>query len=330
VRVHLDTDLGGDTDDVCALAMLLGWPDAELVGVTSTIDPQGWRAGYIEYCLALAGRCGVPVAAGAAVSMTTQKRADPIVADERYWPTEVLARSDPAGAALDLLAANIAQGATVVAIGPYTNLALLELMRPGSLARAPVVVMGGWVDPPAAGLPAWGPDMDFNVQWDTLAAQIVVAAAADLTLVTLPATLTAHLCGRDLPRLREGGPLAALIARQSETHGADFIMASLGAAHTGLPDDLLNFQYDPVTCAVALGWAGATLSRRRLLPALVDDHLVFRPDERGSLIRVVDRIDGPRFARDWIDAVAGSPETRSTGPTGSTLPQVRPRQDCLD
>jgi hypothetical protein len=27
VLVHLDTDIGGDPDDVCALAMLLGWPD---------------------------------------------------------------------------------------------------------------------------------------------------------------------------------------------------------------------------------------------------------------------------------------------------------------
>jgi hypothetical protein len=26
VRVHIDTDLGGDPDDACALAFLLGWP----------------------------------------------------------------------------------------------------------------------------------------------------------------------------------------------------------------------------------------------------------------------------------------------------------------
>ncbi len=32
MRIHLDTDLGGDTDDACALAMLLGWPGVELVG----------------------------------------------------------------------------------------------------------------------------------------------------------------------------------------------------------------------------------------------------------------------------------------------------------
>lgn len=307
MRIHLDTDLGGDIDDLCALAMLLGWPSAELVGVTSTIDPQGWRAGYIEYCLDLAGRRDVPVAAGAAVSMTTRRRADPVVADQRYWPAQVAPRPDSAGAALDLLAADIAQGATIVAIGPYTNLALLELIRPGSLAAVPVVVMGGWVDPPAAGLPEWGPEKDFNVQWDTLAAQIVLTARAELTLVTLPATLTAHLRGRDLPRLNDAGPLPALIARQSQTYAADNAMAALGAAHTGLPDDLLNFQYDPAACAVALEWPGATMSQRRLSPTFVNDILILRPDTRGPLIRVVDSIDGPTFARDWIDAVTDRP-----------------------
>jgi inosine-uridine nucleoside N-ribohydrolase len=82
--------------------------------------------------------------------------------------------------------------------------------------------MGGWTGAPVEGLPAWGPDMDFNVQWDTLAARIVATAATDLTLVTLPATLTAHLRARDLPRLRAAGPLAALMARQGEAHALDF------------------------------------------------------------------------------------------------------------
>src|SRR5436189_172857 len=43
MRVHLDTDFGGDPDDACALAMLLGWPDVELVGITTTTDRGGRR-----------------------------------------------------------------------------------------------------------------------------------------------------------------------------------------------------------------------------------------------------------------------------------------------
>ena len=43
--VHLDTDLGGDTDDACALALLLGQDAGELAGVHDSCRPgrtPGW------------------------------------------------------------------------------------------------------------------------------------------------------------------------------------------------------------------------------------------------------------------------------------------------
>ena len=63
-KIHLDTDIGGDMDDLCALAMLLKWPDLEITGVTSVSDEQGRRAGYVQYVLSLVGRTDVPCAAG--------------------------------------------------------------------------------------------------------------------------------------------------------------------------------------------------------------------------------------------------------------------------
>ena len=302
MRIHLDTDLGGDTDDACALATLLGWPGVQLVGITTTADPGGRRAGYVVHCLQLAGRDDILVAAGAEVSLTTRRSADPITGDERYWPATIPAHPSPPGAALDLLDRSIQAGATVVAIGPYTNLALLEVTRPGRLGRVPVVAMGGWTGPPAEGLPAWGPELDWNVQFDTRAAQIL-AATAMLTLVTLPATLKAHLRAADLPRLRACGPLGQLLARQAEAHGEDFKMAELGRAHAGLPDDLLNFHYDPVACAVAAGWRGAAIEELRLHPVVDGEVLRFQPSEDGRLTRVVVDLDGVNFTKTWLAAV---------------------------
>jgi inosine-uridine nucleoside N-ribohydrolase len=203
---------------------------------------------------------------------------------------------------LDLLERSLDTGATLVAIGPYTNLALLEISRIGSLRRQPVVVMGGWVEPPAPGLPRWGPEMDFNVQWDTRAAE-VVAATARLTMVTLPATLSAHLRRADLPRLRAAGPLGQLLARQSEAHAETYQMEKLGRDNTGLPDDLLNFQYDPVACAVALGWSGATVEDIRVRPLRTDDVLSFQPHPDGRSTRVVLDVDGAAFRETWLSAV---------------------------
>lgn len=299
--VHLDTDLGGDTDDACALAFLLGHSGVELAGVTTVADQAGRRAAYARHCLSLAGRDGVPVIAGAGLSMTTLQPAEPVTDDERYWPSGLPCCCSPPGAALDLLLRNIERGATLVAIGPWTNLALLEIARPGSLRRTAVVATGGWTGL-GAGLPQWGPEMDFNVQWDTRAAEIV-AATAGLTLVPLPVTLKAHLRAADLPRLRTSGPLGELLARQGQAHGHDFQMAEMGRLHAGLPDDLLNFQYDPVACAVALGWPGAIVEDTRLQIVHEGELLRFQPGAAGRPMRMLTDLDSGIFTEYWLNAV---------------------------
>ena len=43
-KIHLDTDIGGDIDDLCALAMLLQRPDVDLVSVTTVAEDVGRRA----------------------------------------------------------------------------------------------------------------------------------------------------------------------------------------------------------------------------------------------------------------------------------------------
>jgi inosine-uridine nucleoside N-ribohydrolase len=282
-----------------------------LVGITTTTDPGGRRASYVAHCLQLAGRDGIPVVAGTEVSLTTLRSAGVVTDDERYWPTTIPPRPSPPGAALDLLERSIQDEATVVAIGSYTNLALLEVARPGSLGRVPVVAMGGWTGPPAHGLPAWGPETDHNVQFDTRAAQILTATATRLTLVTLPVTLKAHLRAADLPRLRASGPLGELLARQGEAHGEDHGMAALGRAHAGLPDDLLNFQYDPVACAVAVGWPGAVIKEQHLRPVTEGERLRFQPGQDGPLVRVVVDLDGASFTDTWLAAV----EAAQQGPS---------------
>ena len=298
--IHLDTDLGGDPDDVCALALLLGREDAELVGITTTIDPGGRRAGYVRHCLSLAGAPVIPLEAGAEVSLTTGLRADPVSA---YWPDEAAPLPSSPGAALELLARSIDSGATIVGIGPQTNLAELERAEPGILRDATVVVMGGWVRPPAPGLPEWGPARDWNVQWDTRAAELVFAAAGSLTLVTLPATLRAHLRASELPRVRAAGPLGELLARQSEAHAADSGKRELPRTNPSLPADFLNFHYDPVTCAVALGWGGAVVEELTLRTVLARGTLHFEVHPEGRPVRVVTDVDGPSFSEYWLAAV---------------------------
>ncbi len=303
VRLHVDTDFAGDTDDACAVALVLGTAGVELTGLTTVADPDGWRAGYLQHFLRLARR-DVPVAAGAGASLTTGQTMGGLPDHATYWDDAgVRPVAGSEHAAVELLETSIRAGATVVAIGPCTNLAQLGAARPGALARARVVLMGGWTSPARRGLPQWGPEMDWNVQCDTQAAETVFTSAGEVTLVTLTATLDARLRERDLDRLRAGGPLGQLLARQAQAHGAEHRMNALGRAHAELPDDLLNFQYDVVACAVAVGLPVAAFAQQRLVPRRDGATVRFEEHTDGRDVRVTASVDDERLRHLWLAAV---------------------------
>ncbi|HET6794020.1 MAG TPA: nucleoside hydrolase, partial [Acidimicrobiales bacterium] len=264
--------------------------------------------------LELAGRTDVAVAAGAEVSMTTLAMPGGIGDDDAYWGGFVPHRPSPAGAAFDLMEASVRAGATIVAIGPYTNLGLLEVTRPGLLATAPVVLMGSVVQPPAEGLPPWGPDFDWNVQCDTRAAEIVLGAAEDLTVVTLSATAAVHLRAAHLPRLEAAGPLGNLVARQARAHADDNHMDRYAERYPGLPTDLVNYQHDPLACAVAAGWGAVTDRQVSLHPEYEGDVLRFATEGQGRPARVVVGADDAPFAAKWLDCIRAA----ARGPVGDS------------
>lgn len=303
MEVHLDTDLGGDPDDACALLLLLGWPGVEVVGITTVLDPEGRRAGGVAHYLERTGRTDIALTAGAGRTLSGDRH-EPTVGDVRYWPDAVTARPGPVDAALDLLSAGIDAGATVAVIGPATNLALLEQRQPGALDDARVVMMGGWsATGMGGGLPGWGPERDWNVQSDRLAAAALLGSGARLTMAPIPALAPAQLRRCDIPRLCAAGPAGALVARQSEVYADDLGHAALAAAHPALADDLVNFHWDPVTAAVAVGWPGATMTSHRL--SWSDDgavlHLV--DDPAGRPVEVVTDVDVDAFTEVFLTAV---------------------------
>ena len=304
--VHLDTDLGSNPDDVAALAYLLARPDVELTGVTTVDDPGGKRAGYVGEVLGLARCRDVPVAAGAERSLTSGRPSGRPPSGPPSWPAVVPAAPGPVDGALDLLAASVSAGAVVVGIGPATTLALLERRTPGALRTAHVVLMGGWVGPPGRGLPQWGPEDDWNVTCDVLAATEVRAAAGRLTVVPLATTARVHLRDRDLPRLGASGPLGALMARQAAAYRDEQGRTALARANPGLPVDLANFQHDPLAAAVAAGWDGVTIEDT-FLRTVVNEHGRLErtgPDDPGARrVELVVGVDGPAFAAHWLDTV---------------------------
>ena len=306
-KLHLDTDIGGDIDDLCALAMVLNWPDAELLAITTVAEHHGKRAGYARYAAALAGHEDIPVAAGAEASLDCYRSWQGLPDEGAYWPEPIPPVPTSLDEALSLLQNSIEQGAIIVTIGPLTNLALLEKRSPGILRQARLYIMGGWVFPPRKGFPAWDNHMDWNLQVDVQSAYYVIQHA-DPTLVPVSVTVETSLRRAYLPLLRQSGPLAQLLARQAEAHARNVnIEARYGQTCAGLPEDTVNFQHDPLACAIALGWnEGVEIREIPLKSEVKDGWLLQRVDDGGEPTRVVVRVNADTFNKLWLDTVVGN------------------------
>jgi inosine-uridine nucleoside N-ribohydrolase len=304
-KIHIDTDLGGDMDDLCALVMTLRWPGAELIAVTTNQDNAGKRAGMCRYALDLAGRSDIPVAAGADASMDVFRVYAGLPDEAAYWPEPVTALPGPMDAALDLLVQSIEQGALICGIGTYTNLAFLERRKPGILQRANLFLMGGLVFPIRAGYPQWGNEMDWNVQNDIGSAKLVFENS-NPTVIPMTMTVETALRRSHVPALQRGNALARLIARQAGAFEAEYNNAKQFENCSAVPRDIINFQHDPLACAIALGWReGVVIEEVPLVFEEVDGWLVERVHPAGKPTRLVTQIDGARFSEHWLEIVTG-------------------------
>jgi purine nucleosidase len=302
MKIHLDTDIGGDMDDLCALAMLLKWPDLEITGVTTVSDERGRRAGYVHYVLDLVGRSDIPCAAGADVSEGYYRYELGYPPDEENWPEPIAHRPGSPDMAVSLLKHSIEQGAVIVGIGPYSNLMLLEKKYPGILKQADLFLMGGYVFDIPTGYPQWGNEMDYNIQVDMPSAHYVLEHASP-TLVTLTVSCQTALRRAYLPGLSRAGRLGQLIVRQAELFaGSEQYEQIFGETCPGLPEDIINFQHDPLACAIALGWReGVEIETVPLKLETRDSWLYEIPDSDGTPTRLVTKIDGDAFNECWRD-----------------------------
>lgn len=163
--------------------------------------------------------------------------------------------------------------------------------------------MGGHLGMPEAGLPQWGPAMDYNIQADRHASPIVFERI-DPLIVPLAVTLKVCLRRSDLAVRQAGGPLARLLAIQGELHCADNRMSRLAKANAAVPDDILNFQYDSLACAAALGWDCLTVEDLPLNVEAEDGYVVLRRYPAGRSRRVVTNVDAAAFSARWLETVA--------------------------
>ncbi|WP_052226856.1 nucleoside hydrolase [Microbacterium mangrovi] len=207
-RVLLDTDIGTDVDDLMALALILGSPEIELVGVTTVYGDTRLRAQLTARVLATAGR-SVPIHAGESATLSGREvwwaghegvlHAD--LDDEHY-------ESDDAVQFLVDTVLSAPGEIDLIAIGPLTNVARAIAAHPsfaGSLRH--LWVMGGAFT---------SEEPEHNFRSDAAAARIVFAAGIPTTVTGLEVTRQIHIGSAELTRIAESGRLGRIVQSEIE------------------------------------------------------------------------------------------------------------------
>jgi purine nucleosidase/pyrimidine-specific ribonucleoside hydrolase len=213
--ILVDCDPGHD--DAIALLLALGSPEVELRGVTTVAGNQTLEkttANAIRV-LELAGRTEIPVAQGSPRPLVRELRVAANVHGETGLDGTDLppARAEPAPQhAVDFLAERL-DGATLVATGPLTNVALL-LARYPDVRLERIVLMGGAI---AEGNVT--PAAEFNVWADPEAAARVFGSGLDVTMVGLDVTHRALVATEHAEELRASGRVGQAVAELLDFYG---------------------------------------------------------------------------------------------------------------
>jgi inosine-uridine nucleoside N-ribohydrolase len=206
--IVIDCDPGHD--DAIAILLALASPELEVRGITTVSGNAGLDKTTANALRVLehAGRGDIPVAAGADRPFVREQYVAAYVHGESGLDGPDL--PPPQGSpveqhAVDFLAEHAA-GATLVAVGPLTNVALMLAMHPDARPER-IVIMGGAI---AEGNVT--PAAEFNIWEDPEAARRVFESGIDLTMVGLDVTHKALMTRAHADRLRASGRVGTMVA----------------------------------------------------------------------------------------------------------------------
>lgn len=271
--VILDTDLGNDIDDELALALAIQSPEIDVRAVTLFGDQMEDRMRLAWKELGLYGRRDIALGRGATEPLVASSAAQPWSHFEILTPDDLLPPAINSQAA-SLIANTLlyaSQNMTFITTGPLTNLALamkVDSRIKGRIAR--IIVAGGAFNPPG---------LEYNIQRDPIAAEIVFQSGIPITVISRDVTHDCTLTAPDLDRLRGAPNPASRFLVQ--------LIQLWQASHPNQPVTLL----DPVAAAVSFQ------------PALINT-------EAGSI--VVETSNPKTFGETRFEPGAGSPGQHSS------------------
>jgi purine nucleosidase len=208
MKIILDTDIGSDTDDALALALILGSPEIELIGITTVYGDTRLRAQLASRYLRLAGHINeVPIAAGSETTLSGK---------EIWWPghegklfdhlEREPVRTDGVRTLRSLSSTN-RHDVDILAIGPLTNIAIA--LNEDSTFESNVnrlVIMGG----------DFGAEKiaEHNLNSDVVAARRVFESNIQIVIGGFELTQKVRLTSSDVAAIALAGPLGTMLAKE--------------------------------------------------------------------------------------------------------------------
>lgn len=182
-NIIIDTDIGDDADDVLALAFALQHPELNIQGITTVFKNTELRAKIVRYTLDLFDRNDIPVGVGAVTPINNDVDINELPC--QFLP-EMAEISTPPYSANELFNSILSKNkATIVCIGPLTNIAKLITDQPQLLNNIEeIVIMGGCY---------YQHCNEWNIVCDAEAADIVFRSGLSLRCVGLDVTRHCHL-----------------------------------------------------------------------------------------------------------------------------------------
>lgn len=181
--VILDTDIGGDIDDTWALALLMRSPELSLQAITTVSGDTRYRAALCEKMLKTAGYPSVPIGLGSCGEMSEAGFS------QRGWLGDYSALDYDVKnrCAADMMIKVIMDSpvpVTILAIGPFSNIAEALQKEPAIAGNAKIIGVGGSVRRQYFGVA--GNCTEYNILADIPAAKHVFQAGwREMLLVPL-------------------------------------------------------------------------------------------------------------------------------------------------
>lgn len=298
-KIIIDTDIGDDIDDAFALLTALADQENDIIGITTVFKNTSQRAHIAKSLLCAAGRGDIPVFAGneqplreKIIRWSYEKLDDDGKIHIHHYRDGMSAARYEQGSAEDFIletAAKYPNEVTLIALGPFTNLAkAIEKDRQGFLKLKDAYIMGGH---PTEPYPEW------NVRVDPEAADIFFRSGLPVHCIGLNVTTRCKLFEQQISRIENCRSAAVGLV-------AEMMRIWIESNNPG--GDVVRYptMHDPLCVLASENRDVCTFQSRKMSVGLHGkDRARLLPDENGATLDIATDVDTKRFYRNFFEAL---------------------------